>query len=452
MTALNRLRQQRLITAESRILMQNPSAGPGASPGADASLEQWLAYLEAIHPAEIDLGLDRVLLVFRKLFRRKPAARVITVSGTNGKGSTVAALEAVLLASGETVGCYTSPHLDRYNERVRINGAEVADSLLVDAFERIEKARGRTTLTYFEFGTLAAFLVMEQAAVSHWVLEVGLGGRLDAVNVMDADLAIITSVALDHTSWLGHDRETIGFEKAGILRQGQTAIYAEDDPPRSVLQQVAAQQVRLFRPGAGYRLETDDGAVKLIRSSVERPLRLPGDRLPVRSLAAAAVASGLLSLPIDDATLEQVLAEVSVPGRFERMAARPEVIVDVGHNPHAARWLATRLELLKPAGRQVFAVYAGLEDKDSAAVAAELRNLVDRWYLAGLQVPRGLSAEQLENRVKTLPGPVIPVIRKETVAEALDQAMSEAGHEDIVLVFGSFFTVSAARACFRKGL
>ncbi|MCG8612326.1 MAG: hypothetical protein MI864_17530, partial [Pseudomonadales bacterium] len=230
------------------------------------SLAQWLAYIETMHCSEIDMGLDRILLVYRKLQKNngrkgKPGAKVITVAGTNGKGSTVAVIERLLLNKGAQVGCYTSPHIERFNERVRVNGIEVEDQTLVDSFVRVEAARGKTSLTYFEYTTLVAFDVFAQSSLDYAVLEVGLGGRLDAVNIIDPDLAIITSVDLDHMDWLGDDREKIGFEKAGILRFGQSAIYAEANPPSSVLQQVQAQKVTLLRLGQAYgQLDAgDDG-------------------------------------------------------------------------------------------------------------------------------------------------------------------------------------------------
>ena len=209
----------------------DPSPAPASSPGAGASVQDWLNWLEAIHPAEIDLGLDRVLVVLRRLFPRKPNARIITVAGTNGKGTTVATLEKLLLAAGRTTGAYTSPHLQDYNELVRLNGTDISDPVLVSAFEKVEEARGKVSLTYFEFGTLAAFVAFADAGVEDWILEVGLGGRLDAVNVLDADFAVITSIDIDHIGFLGDNREVIGFEKAGILRPGIFAVCADAEPP-----------------------------------------------------------------------------------------------------------------------------------------------------------------------------------------------------------------------------
>lgn len=421
---------------------------PAPAPGQGASLDQWLSYLESIHPVEMDLGLDRVLLVLRRLLPGRPPARVITVAGTNGKGSTVAALEALLLGAGETVGCYTSPHLRVYNERVRLNGQNASDEVLIRAFEKIEVARQGVTLTYFEFGTLAAFLVMMEAGVDNMVLEVGLGGRLDAVNTLDADLAIITSVDLDHTAWLGDDRDTIGFEKAGILRPGQTAVYADLDPPPSVLQQAQAQRVRLLRPGEGYHLGRMGDRLMLDADSGHK-IPLPADGLPVNSLAAAAIAAVELGLKLTDADIGRILAEASLPGRFQTVCQSPQVFLDVGHNPHAALWLSRRLAFLRRTGRysRVLAVYAGLSDKDSTGVARALASTVDQWFLGSLDVPRGLSADELEERVKTAI-PAERLTRHRNVAEALDAALENAGADGMVLVFGSFFTVAEGQRYF----
>lgn len=431
--------------------MPNSNVTAPVPPGAGAGLSDWLSYLESIHPVEMDLGLDRVLLVFRKLMPSRPRGRVITVGGTNGKGSTVASLEALLLAAGETVGCYTSPHLLSYNERVRINGHDVSDEALVRAFNQVEQARGRTSLTYFEFGTLAAFLVMAETGVDNLVLEVGLGGRLDAVNVLDADLAIITSVDLDHTAWLGEDRNSIGYEKAGILRPGQLAIYGDEEPPASVLQQADAQKVHLLRPGYGYDINVGATGAELATSDGHR-ISLPVNSLPVNSLAAAAMACLMLGIRLDDRAIADTLAGVTLPGRFEQVAHAPDVFLDVGHNPHAAGWLSRRLETLRMSGRyrRVLAVYAGLEDKDSSGVARRLAPVVDDWHLAGLVMPRGLSGERLAERICSDVG-TGDVIVHGAVADAIGAALASAGGDDLVLVFGSFFTVVEGKRYFSTG-
>lgn len=420
------------------------------SPGAGASLDAWLAYLESIHPTEIDLGLDRVLTVLRRLFRQRPKARIVTIGGTNGKGSTLACLEALLLASGRSVGAYTSPHLHRYNERVRVNRQDVSDEDMVAAFERVEQARGQVSLTYFEFGTLAAFLVFADKGVEDWLLEVGLGGRLDAVNVMDADLAIVTSVDIDHTSYLGNDRETIGFEKAGILRHGKPAIYGDMDPPRSVLQQVAAQRIELKRLGEQYRLNERDDRVILEIPELRRSLTLPRTTLPATSMAAAVMAGLMLEPGMNDATLTQALGQVRIPGRMEKLGTNPDIYLDVAHNPHAARWLASRLEKLRKPGSRILAVYGCLEDKDTHGVLGALADTVDVWFLGGLSCPRGLAKDALQARFRAA-RPDTDYQAAATVAEALENARVAAAADDTIIVFGSFFTVADARDCLGRG-
>lgn len=419
---------------------------PPAPPGAGATLDQWLSWLESIHPAEIDLGLDRVLVVLRRLFRKKLTARIITVAGTNGKGSTVATLETLLQSAGRRTGAYTSPHLQTYNERIRIDGQDIDDTLLISAFEKVEAARGTVTLTYFEYGTLAALVALEGSGVQDWILEVGLGGRLDAVNVMDADVAIITSIDIDHVAFLGDNREVIGFEKAGILRPGIAAVIADMDPPRSVLQQAEAQKVALVRAGHDYTIceaitGTGERTARLhVQDSV---LRLPSGPLPVQSVAAAVMALRTLEPHMDQAAIEAALLCVKAPGRFERLESAPDLYVDVGHNPHAARWLSARLKDLPGTHRNIHAVYAALADKDVKGVAHAMASVVDQWYLAGLDRPRGLSSDALLARLE-LPA-LDTVSQYDTVVDAIAAAKAGAAPNDVVIVFGSFFTVAEAR-------
>ncbi len=377
--------------------------------------------------------------------------RLATVGGTNGKGSAVAAIEKLLISAGRSTGAYTSPHLQAYNERVRINGVDVTDDELVRAFEQVEAARKDTTLTYFEFGTLAAFVLFKDAGVEDWVLEVGLGGRLDAVNVLDPDMAIITSVDIDHVSFLGDNREVIGFEKAGILRPGIAAVYADIDPPASVLQQVAAQKVQLERPGESYHLVPSDACDEPVNGAWLEQARygdrvfLPDTGLPIHSLAAAVVAIRQLAPDLEPAAIERVIAGLSLPGRYEVLCSEPLVVADVGHNPHAARWLAARVgrQRQKNAGR-VIAVYAALGDKDVEGVAGAMAPVVDEWHLAGLNVSRGLGCDELADRIgSALRQPTAST--SSSVAEALRKAIASAAPEDSVVIFGSFHTVAAAR-------
>ncbi|PCM46396.1 bifunctional tetrahydrofolate synthase/dihydrofolate synthase [Marinobacter sp. ANT_B65] len=420
---------------------------PPESPGAGATLDQWLSWLESIHPVEIDLGLDRVLVVLRRLFRKKPTARIITVAGTNGKGSTVAALEVLLATAGRRAGAYTSPHLHKYNERIRIDGQNISDADLISAFEKVEAARGSETLTYFEFGTLAGFVALSESGVQDWILEVGLGGRLDAVNVIDPDLAIITSIDIDHVAFLGDNREVIGFEKAGILRPGIPAVLADMDPPRSVLQQAAAQKVAMSRVGQDYTIQetkTDSGESIVSLHVQQNSLRLPPGPLPVQSMAAAVIALRTLEPQVEPAVIEAALNRVKAPGRFERLERDPDLYVDVGHNPHAANWLCKRLQAIKSTGRKVYAVYAALADKDVAGVVDAMAPVVDGWYLAGLDVPRGLDPDRLRERINTRAEFSI----RDSVAGAIVAAKADATANDIIIVFGSFFTVAEARSLF----
>ena len=416
-------------------------------PQPGASLAVWLEYLEALHPVEIDMGLDRVLLVLQKLFPRRPRPRVITVGGTNGKGSTAACVEALLLDAGRRVGVYSSPHLLRYNERVRLDGRDASDEVLVAAFERVEAARGTVSLTYFEFGTLAAFVAMADAGMEDWVLEVGLGGRLDAVNVWDADLAIITSIDLDHTAWLGDNREDIGFEKAGILRVGRPAIYGELDPPKSVMQQVAAQRIPLRRLGEHYQLEQTGNAVVYRSDAPLSAVSVEGSPLPAASLGMAVEAARVLLPAMNAEHIARVLANVRLSGRFQTLSEQPRVIADVGHNPHAAQWLAARLQAAPVTGA-TRVVYAALEDKDVAGVVAAMMPVTSHWYLASLDVPRGLKVETLTDRAQLGAEALVGCFG--AVSQAIEAALGDMATDDRLLIFGSFYTVAAAQTYFLK--
>ena len=421
------------------------------APEPDSKLADWLLFLESLHPAGMELGLERVLLPYRKLFPKGFPVPAVLIGGTNGKGTTALTLEWLLRNQGFRTGTYLSPHLHRYNERVRLDAVEASDAELVGAFETVESHRGDIPLTYFEFGTLAALWLFARSRPDFALLEVGLGGRLDAVNAVDPVLAIICSVDLDHQQWLGADRESVGFEKAGILRPRIDAIYGEPAPPRSVQQQASAQAVKLRVYGRDFGVLSDDG--QAAESEVAGPvgiefqdrvleLALPATAVPRRSAVIALQAAALLGVNPATVDLENMAAQVRVAGRFERLGTHPEVLVDVGHNPHAARWLARRLDQVYP-GRRLLAVYGSLEDKACEAVVEPLVDRVARWYLAGLEGPRGQSGEVLAARVgRLLPAgyQVLP-----GVGDALEMALGEASESDLVLVFGSFHTVNAAR-------
>ena len=401
------------------------------------SLEQWLRHIERLHPKTIALGLERVSRVMQRMEISLPFP-VITVGGTNGKGSTCAMLESILRCAGYRTGLYTSPHLLRYNERVRIAGAEAADEALAESFAHVERARDDTPLTYFEFGTLAAFHLLSQEKIDAAVLEVGLGGRLDAVNAVDPDCAVLTSVGIDHVDYLGPTREHIGREKAGIFRAGRPAVVAEPDPPEPVL---SAAGNKLFL-GRDFGFEAQAGQWTYWGPRGRRAgLAWPALRgkVQLRNAAAALCALDSLELPIAMREVRAGLAQVELPGRFQLLPGRPQVILDVAHNPQAARTLADNLAQSGFAP-QTIAVCGMLRDKDIAAVLRELAARITRWHVASLDAARGASAAQLASHIEG------NVHQFDSPASAFQAARAVAGEDDKIVVFGSFFTVADVMA------
>lgn len=412
------------------------------------TLDEWLAWQESLHPRSIDLGLDRVRAVAAALGVETVECPVITVAGTNGKGSSVALLESILSAAGRRVGTLTSPHLHAYNERIRVAGRLADDLELMDAFESIDRARGRISLTFFEFNTLAALLVFRRQPLDALVLEVGLGGRLDAVNIVDADAALLTSVAFDHMEWLGSTLEDIGREKAGIFRRGRPAILGSARLPGSVAGTARAM-------GADLRMPPGDFHYEILSDRWNwRGRHARFDGLPFPALIgahqldnAAAVLAVLEALGarfmVNADAVAAGLERVRLNGRFEVIPGRPEWILDVAHNPAAAEQLAATLAQRPCAGRTI-AIVGILRDKDVAGVIAPLRPLVDQWIAADLPGPRGMSGAALQaaggadgsEKWSTAAG----------VAEACERAARVAGAADRVLVFGSFYTVGPALA------
>jgi len=416
-------------------------------------LQQWLAHIERQHPKAIEMGLERVREVAARLGLARPAAQVVTVGGTNGKGSTVAFVEAIARAGGWKVGAYTSPHLLRYNERVRIDGADAGDAALAAAFAAVEAARGDTPLTYFEYGTLAALWLFQRAGLDLAVLEVGLGGRLDAVNLVDADVAVITTVDIDHTEWLGADRESIGREKAGIARPWRPLVLGEVDSPSSVLRHAYAIGANAIRLGSDFFHEPVDEAHWRWRE-VGTELLLPHPRLAApaqRANAATAIAAlRALPRPLPAHAFADGVAAAALPGRLQRFERDGiEIVVDVAHNPQAARELAAWLRA-RPAAGATVAVFAALADKDAAAMVAALDGAVARWHLAGLEAAgRGQAVDAFAAR---LAGTAAAAgTRDAGVAAALDRAIAACAPGDRVLVFGSFHTAAAALEALRSG-
>ena len=410
-----------------------------------ATLEQWLAHIDRQHPQPIAMGLERVREVAARMGLERPAQRCIVVGGTNGKGSTVAFIEAIARAAGWTVGAYTSPHLLAYNERVRIDGADVDDATLVAGFNAVEDARGDTALTYFEYGTLCALWAFARARLDLAVLEVGLGGRLDAVNIVDADVAVITTVDIDHADWLGSDREAIGTEKAGIIRGWKPLILGEIDPPSSVLRRAYVLGANAIRFGSDFFAEPIDAETWRWRD-VSFRIELPQPALwaPVQRANAAAAIAALRALdrPLPRTAWARGVAAAQVAGRLQRFDRDGvEVLVDVGHNPQAAAALGAALQA-RPASGRTLAVYAALADKDAAGVVAALQARIDRWYLAGLDGARGQNAGQLRERLAGTAA--AGAVTCADVGQALAAALEQARRGDRVLVFGSFHTVAEA--------
>src|SRR5687768_272533 len=407
--------------------------GPGLK-----TLAEWLALIERQHPRPIALGLERVKQVLDRMHVRLECA-VIMVGGTNGTGSTCAMLESILRAGGSRTGLYTSPHLVRYNERVRIAGSEAEDQVLIDGFAAVERARGETPLTYFEFGTLATFWVFAETKIETAILEVGLGGRLDAVNVLDASCAVLTSVDIDHVDYLGADRESIGREKAGIFRPDRPAVVAEPDPPRSVLGAVG----RKLLLGKDFGFTRQDGqwtywGPKGKRAGLAHPA-LRGE-VQLRNAAAALCTLDALGLPVAMQDVRRGLAEVTLAARFQVLPGRPQVILDVAHNVEAAKALADNLSV-SGYSKETIAVCGMLRDKDIAGVLRELAPRITRWHFATLPGPRGASAGQLQTALGDGSAE-----KFESAQAAFAAALERAEEGDKIVVFGSFLTVGEVMA------
>ncbi|HEY0939572.1 MAG TPA: bifunctional tetrahydrofolate synthase/dihydrofolate synthase [Steroidobacter sp.] len=419
-------------------------------------LADWLRWQETLHPSTIDLGLERMRRTLERLEWRQPACPVITVAGTNGKGSTVALTSRILRAAGYRVGTFTSPHLVRYNERIIIDGREVSDASLVAAFERIDEARGDDTLTFFEFNTLAALLVFDTACLDAIVLEVGLGGRLDSVNAVDADVAVVTSIALDHCDWLGSDLESIGREKAGIFRAGKPAIFGAREMPASIAAAAQDLGAPLYRLGQDFDWQRDGErwswqgrATKY--ENLPRPALHGELQFDNASSVLCALECLAERLPITRATIEQGLENVTLPGRFQVIRrAQPDVewILDVAHNPAAAGALAGQLAA-RPTNGRTIAVCGILGDKDIDGIASALRGSFDSWIIVGLQSARAVPVDALAPRLANLDATVATTALDVSAGCDIAQKMARAG--DRIVVFGSFLTVGPALEWLQAG-
>lgn len=412
------------------------------------TLADWLAWLERLHPRAIDLGLERVAAVGERLGVTRLPCPVITVAGTNGKGSTVAMLESMLSAAGHRVACYTSPHLLRYNERMRIDGREADDAALCAAFARVDAARGDISLSYFEFGTLAALDLFARAAPDVAVLEVGLGGRLDAVNIIDPDVALVTMIGLDHLEWLGPDRDAIGAEKAGIFRRDRPAVCADPAPPQGLLRAARERGARLYCLGHDFDVELPgEGSGWRWRGPGRHIDALPPPGLAgehqYRNAAGALMAIELLpaSLVVDDDERRAGLARTRLAGRYQRLPGAVVRVFDVAHNVDGACALAANLAAL-PVDGETRAVFAALGDKDIDGMVSSMSDVVDEWHVAALPVGRAAPAERLRTAVAAHASRS-PALYPD-IASAYRAALARSRPGDRVVVFGSFYTVGAA--------
>lgn len=403
------------------------------------SLSDWLSYLEQIHAQPIELGLQRIQRVAVNAGLDHLPSMVITVGGTNGKGSTCAMLSSILQAAGYSTGVYASPHLLRYNERIKLNNVEVSDEDLCSAFTYIEQKRDGTSLTFFEFGTLAAFAIFQKYRPDVVILEVGLGGRLDATNIIDADVSVITSIDLDHCDWLGNTKSAIAVEKAGIYRNKHPAINGEPDAPVTLFQTAEIIGADLYSVGDHFNYQELNDSWHYSGQRWQLDF-LPIPQLPVQNAATALAVLEHIQLSVSEAAIRDGLIHAQLTGRFQRLQTNPTVIIDVAHNPHAARYLAEKLK--NQSATRIIAVVGMLKDKDIQHTLQSLTSQISSWHLADLSGPRAASAEYL---AAFLPNGCSYVCHQ-SVEDAYHAALADVTNNDLVVVFGSFFTVAGVLA------
>ncbi|MFU2079241.1 bifunctional tetrahydrofolate synthase/dihydrofolate synthase [Avibacterium endocarditidis] len=424
---------------------------------ATSPLSQWLSYLEQSHFKAIDLGLERIKSVAEQLDLLKPAPFVITVGGTNGKGTTCRLLEQILINAGYRVGVYSSPHLIRYNERVRIQNQELPDAQHSASFAFIEQNKTQS-LTYFEYSTLSALYLFKQAKLDVVILEVGLGGRLDATNIVDSDIAVITSIDIDHTDFLGSSREQIAFEKAGIFRANKPVIIGEPNVPDAMLKQAKTLHCHLSRRNVDWTFHQSTNSWQW-QNEKERLENLPLPQIPLANAATALAVLPYLPFEINQQSIYDALQNAQLAGRFQRLncqqqqelskllhchdKALPQMILDVGHNPHAAKYLAEKLTALKKANQRVIAICGILKDKDTEGVLSPLLDVIDEWHCLSLSGSRGQTGEALLAQLKVLTPPRqnVKAFSHQTMLQALQSAVQNSQENDVILVFGSFYTV-----------
>ncbi|MDX3774280.1 bifunctional tetrahydrofolate synthase/dihydrofolate synthase [Chromatiaceae bacterium AAb-1] len=411
------------------------------------TLTDWLCYIEQRHPVhQIELGLSRIAAVAIRASLAILPGKKILIGGTNGKGTTARCLEQLLLAQGFSTGVYSSPHLLRFNERLRINEQDVSDEQWVEAFAFIEQLRQDTELTYFEFTTLASFYILKQADVDFCLIEVGLGGRLDATNIIEPDISVITTVDLDHQDFLGNSRELIGYEKAGIFRAARPAVVGELLVPQSVYDAAAELGCQLSVVNQHYHYQQHEANWSW-QGQTQGYQQLPRSAVPVQNMATSLTVLEQLGHLPDEATVRQVLPHISLAGRMQWLQQHPAVIVDVAHNPQSAQYLAEQLTRLKPHYRKLIAFTGMLKDKDIAGSLLPLTALFDKWHLVSLGGARGASAAML---AQVLAECTAPQQQHEDVVVAYSSALSQLQQDELLVVFGSFITVSAVLASYNQ--
>ena len=414
------------------------------------TVDEWLEWQQTIHPLNIDFKLERILSVYKKLNITKIANKIITVAGTNGKGSTVSFLESILTTKKYRVGTFTSPHILRYNERIKINGIEVDDKSLLDAFEIIDDKRGEITLTYFEFATLAAFYLFSKSELDVAVLEVGLGGRLDATNIVDSDISIITSIGIDHTEFLGNTIDSISLEKAGVMRPFKKCIYAQSNPPAVLLKYAKNKSVNLIIHNNDYSLKKKTNYWSLNSKNISIDnipnLRMIGDYQ--YNYAAASIMALETIMPeslISHDQIKKALSQTEISGRFQYLSNNPDIIVDVAHNEDAAKSLS---ENIKRTGINKINVVLGvLADKDVYSIVEPFSSIVDHWYIGTINSERGMNADEIMYRINSVYKNKLSISTYTSITSAFEVAKSEQTNDVLLLVYGSFYTVAEALKC-----
>ncbi len=412
------------------------------------TLNDWLEKIQCLHPDEIELGLARISMVAERLNLLHPTPKVITLAGTNGKGTTTALLETVLHRHGFKVGAYTSPHLLKFNERIRINTQEIEDEKLVTAFEHVEQARNNIKLTFFEFTTLAALYCFQNIKLDYILLEVGLGGRLDAVNCIDSDYAVITTIDLDHCDWLGPTREHIAAEKAGIFRENKPVICGESNPPATLINHAKQLNTKAYYVGKQFHYTPAENDWKFYTDthSIED---LPVPNMPIANAATAIqTLSTVLGFEnIKQTILRDTLNTLSVPGRMMRLQTHCPILLDVAHNPQACHYLNTQLAHTKPAGK-ILAVWSMLSDKALTESITPLMDKIEAWYVAPLNAPRAANINVLTDALSTQQANNIYPF--ESLPMAFEHAKSHATPDDLIVVFGSFYTLAEILSCLNE--